>query len=148
MESADSQAASVQFTTSKRFFSGDFGRQCWIGGCTLTAVKNGYPQRSYERKDPATLQFFIGREGYFLKFAGAAFGPNKERLYQPFVTSNLFMIRRTADIPSFMGAPGDGGIFGFPFADSGKVLRGKMRLTLEDNAVYSIGWEMTPSPGK
>ncbi len=147
MESADPQAVSVQFTTSKRFFAPDYGRLCWSGGCTLTAAKNGYPQRSSERKDPATLQFFIGQEGYYLKFSGAGLGEKKEKLYQPFVTSNLFKIRRTTDFPDYMGGPGDEKIFGFPFADSGKVLRGKMRLTLEDNAVYSIGWEITPYSG-
>ena len=145
MESADPQAVSVQFTTSKRFFASDFGRLCWSGGCTLIAAKNGYPQRSSERKDPATLNLFIGQEGYFLKFAGAGLGEKKEALYQPFITSNLFKIRRTSDFPRYMGAPGDEGIFGFPFAGTGKVLRGKMRLTLEDNAIYSIGWELTPA---
>ncbi|MES2462620.1 MAG: hypothetical protein V4671_18715 [Armatimonadota bacterium] len=144
MDSAGPQAVSVQFTTAKRFFDSHSGRLCWSGGCTLTAVKNGYPQRTSERKDPATLQFFIGQEGYFLKFAGAGIGENRDRLYQPFVTSNLFKLRRTADFPNLMKEPGDEGIFGFPFSGTGKVLRGKMRLTLEDNAVYSIGWEITP----
>jgi hypothetical protein len=144
MESPDPQAVSVKFTTSKRFFASQCGRQCWSGGCVLTAAKNGYPQRSSERKDPATVQFFIGQEGYFLKFAGAALGENRDRLYQPFISSNLFQLRRTADFPSLMKEPGDEGIFGFPFAGSGKILRGKLRLTLEDKAIYSIGWELIP----
>lgn len=145
MESADPQAVSVQFTTAKRFFDTSSGRLCWSGGCTLTVAKNGYPQRTSERKDPATLQFFIGQEGYFLKFAGAAIGENRDRLYQPFITSHLFKMQRTTDFPTYLKSPGDDGVFGFPFAGSGKVLRGKMRLNLEDNAVYAIGWELTPA---
>jgi hypothetical protein len=152
------QTSRVTFTTSKRYYDRSSGRQVWSGGCTLEAQVDGFEAKKYDRPNPATLQFFIGQEGYLLKFAGASMGKEQTPIYQPFISTHLFHLDKLKQFPIMLMSPGDKMTFapdsptllGFPFSGSSvssKKLTGRMRLILPDKAVYRIGWELSASAG-
>jgi hypothetical protein len=144
-EGLQNQVTRVEFTTTKRYFDTGCGRQVWSGPCVLTAAHEKYPERRYDRTNPATLQFFIGQEGYFLKYSGAAFGTEQVQMLQPVVASHLFEMPKTGQLRGSLGEPGSEGVFGFPFGASGKRLVGSLKLALPNKSIYSIGWEMQPA---
>jgi hypothetical protein len=149
------QTSSVTFTTSKRYYDRGTGRQVWSGGCTLIAQMDGLAEKKYDRPNPATLQFFIGQEGYFLKYAGASMGPDKFPLYQPMLSTHLFHLDKLKHLPIMLMSPGDKvgltpnspTLLGFPFnntSGNSKKLSGRLRLILPDKSIYHIGWELNP----
>jgi hypothetical protein len=151
-----SQTTSVTFTTSKRYYDRSSGRQVWSGGYTLAAQVDGFETKKYERPNPAMLQFFIGQEGYFLKYAGASMGTEQIPLYQPFISTYLFNLDKLKNLPLILMSPGDKLtlapdspiLLGFPFSNtsgsSSKKLTGRLRLILPDKSIYRIGWELSP----
>jgi hypothetical protein len=145
-----SQTSNITFVTTKRYYDRSSGRQVWSGGCTLIAQMDGLAEKKYDRPNPATLQFFIGQEGYFLKYAGASMNlrGNNTTLYQPFVSTHLFEIAspKMLNLPGILMSPGDSYV-GFPFSSNSgnaKKLTGRMKITRPDGSIYRIGWELSP----
>ncbi|MCX6367852.1 MAG: YlbF family regulator [Armatimonadetes bacterium] len=141
-----SQTSTVSFTTTKRYFDTSSGRQVWSGPCSLVAGIDGEGERRYERTNPANLQFFLGQEGFLLKYSGASFGEKRLLIYQPFISTHLFSLSKTEHFPHILGSPGDAGLVGFPFSGgNSKKLIGKLVLSLPDQATYTTGWELEPA---
>lgn len=148
----------VDFTTTKAYFDVKSGRLVFSGGCTLRAGYSEEPEvETVERPNPATVQLFIGQEGYVLKFQGVEV--KGEVRPQPQISFGL-LNAHIDGLPIQLGNPGDpikkemvgqptrviGTVFGFPFKSSGKAQRGAVTWpdSLNENIFWRAAWEFAP----
>jgi hypothetical protein len=151
------------FTTTKTFFDTNSGRLCWTGPCVTQVIVDGIEARRYERNKLATTQFFIGQEGYFLKFAALAVnvsgGPRN--LMGPHITTHLFDLPLNGCARSMMPEPSGiivdrernrFPIVGYPFSGKQyKLLTGAVEAQLppfdpsavkSKNPIARVGWRL------